>query len=76
MIGVRDGIDVVASTVGCHLGSSVDFFYSKRLTYEFAEGRLAQMDREVAIITASSGEGSTKEVVNVTHEVNLKFGLE
>ena len=74
-IGVRDDIDGVASAVGWHVGSSVEFVDVKTLTFEFGEGRLAQMDREVAIVMASPGEGSTNEVVDVTHEVNLKFGL-
>ena len=75
-IRVRNVIDGVASTVVYHFGSSVEFVYVKALTCEFGEGRLAQMDREVAIAMASPGEGGIKEAVDVTHEVNLKFGLE
>ena len=42
---------------------------------ELGEGRLAQMDREVVITMTRPGEGSNDEVVCVTYEVNLKFGL-
>ena len=74
-ISVRDGVYGVARAVGCHVGSSVELVDAKALTSEFGEGRLAQTDREVAIVTAIPGEGSTEEIFNVTHEVNFKFGL-
>ena len=74
-IGVRDGMDGIATVVGCHVRSSVGLVNTKALTSEFGEGRLVQMDGEVVINMMSPGEGSTEEVVNATHEVNLKFGL-
>lgn len=74
-IGIWDGIDGVARAVGCHVGSSVVLVNAEALTGEFGEGRLAQMNREVAIVATSPGESSTEEVVNIPHKINLKFGL-
>ena len=55
-VSVRDGINGVARSVGCHVWGSVELADTETLTGEFVEGRLAQMDREVAIVmTCLSG---------------------